>query len=71
MKKKWSNTFLVGMYKCRMTYIEGGSLCCEWDPDVPKHDLTEQQQAQYKAGRDALVAEIVKDQRGSALIIET
>lgn len=69
---RWSNTFLVGPYKCHMTYSEGdGELRCEWDPEMPDRNLSEQELAQYRRGRDSLFDEIAKELGGNVVVVET
>jgi len=68
---KWKNTFLVGVYKCEMTYSKADGMHADWTPDVPDRTLSEQEQTQYRAGRDALMSEVGKALGGSVLIIET
>lgn len=70
MYKKWESTFRVGVYTCEMIYTEKAGIKCQWRPDLPR-SLTEQQREQYRAGRDALLAEVGKDMGGQVLVIET
>jgi hypothetical protein len=66
---EWKNTFRIGDYVCEMTYRSGGGLKASWRPDVPKQ-LSPQQWDQYRAGRDALFAEVSDAIGGSVLVVE-
>lgn len=68
---KWEKTFRVGVYTCEMIYTQKRGIRCQWYPDLPKMGLSKQQQDQYRAGRDALLAEVGKDLGGSVLVVET
>lgn len=69
--KKWKNTFLVGFYKCEMTYSKSGGLHAKWLPGMPEaKSFSPQEMEQYRAGRDALLAEIGKEMGGSILVVE-
>jgi len=69
MSKKWQSTFRVGIYTCHMTYTQRGGLYCVWSPELPlKKSLSG---SQYRAGRDALIAEVTKEVGDAALVIET
>jgi hypothetical protein len=67
---KWTNTFLVGIYKVELTYSEKRGLRAEWSPAVPTRDLSDQEWEQYRSGRDALLAEVAKHVGGSVLVVE-
>jgi hypothetical protein len=69
--QKWTNTFLVGIYKCKMTYSREGGLNAEWTPDLPDRQLSSQEASQYRAGRDALLQEVGKEIGGKVLVVET
>lgn len=69
--KKWESTFRVGIYKCHMTYSKQAGIRSEWDPDLPDRALSKQERDQYRAGRDALLAEVGKELGGSVLVVET
>jgi hypothetical protein len=72
MTNKWKNTFRVGIYKCEMTYSKNHGLHAKWLPKMPGHrEFSQQEMAQYRSGRDNLIAEVAKTMGGSALIIET
>jgi hypothetical protein len=32
---KWKNTFLVGLYKCEMTYSKSQGIHAKWSPKLP------------------------------------
>lgn len=72
---KFESTFPVGKYTCHMM-IEGERgqavmIACEWQPDLPlPKSLSKAEMAQYRAGRDALVAKIAAALGGAALVIE-
>jgi hypothetical protein len=67
----YSSTFKVGHYVCRMIFAP--STCrfeYEWNPhEPPRKSLTKKEIAQYRAGRDALLAEVASD-FDSVLVIE-
>jgi hypothetical protein len=67
---KWKNTFLVGIYKCELTYSTGKDLHAKWSPRLPSRHLSDQEMEQYRSGRDNLIAEVGKAMGGSALVIE-
>lgn len=71
MAQKWSSIFRVGIYKCHMTYYSRPSgLTCRWEPDLPPaKSLSDQEWAQYRSGRDALLAEVGK--AVGVLVVET
>jgi hypothetical protein len=66
-----SATFKVGRYTCAMSFIwSTRQLACEWAPHVPPpKSLSKKEINQYRAGRDALFAEIARD-HGNVLIID-
>jgi hypothetical protein len=66
---KWTNTFRVGPYVCEMSYTPGRALKAEWLPDTPKN-LSDQQRDQYRAGRDALLAEVGTALGGNVMVVE-
>jgi hypothetical protein len=67
---KWKNTFLVGIYKCELTYSAGKNLHAKWSPPPPARQLSHQEQAQYRSGRDNLLQEVGKAMGGSVLVLE-
>ena len=73
--REWKSTFRVGFRKCTITLLmkKGTSpiLKTDWEPSVPEHDLGAQEISQYRAGRDALLAEVSNAIGTSALVIET
>jgi hypothetical protein len=59
------------MYKCEMTYSKIRGLRGEWSPDLPtQRSLSEQEIKQYRAGRDALLAEVAEDLGGNVAVVE-
>jgi hypothetical protein len=70
MKKEVTNTFRVGCFICEMTFADG-HLSAQWSPDVPRRgSLSGGETAQYRAGRDALMAEVAKVIGGNVLVLE-
>jgi hypothetical protein len=69
MMRKWSTTFYVGVYRCDMTFVPERGIRATWTPHMPRK-LSQQQWAQYQAGRDALLAEVGVDLGGPVLVIE-
>jgi len=68
---KWKNTFVVGVYKCEMTYSTGKNLMrAKWWPNLPARRLSDQEREQYRSGRDNLLAEVGKAIGGSVLVLE-
>ena len=68
---KVSNTFRVGKFICEMRYTPGAGLSAEWTPVIPRRgELSRSEVGQYRAGRDALVAEIAKAIGGNVLLVE-
>ena len=67
----YSSTFKVGRYVCKMIFVP--NTCrfeCEWNPhEPPRKSLSKKEIAQYRAGRDALLAEVASD-FGGVLVIE-
>ena len=69
-------TFAVGRrYRCTITMrkpIPGtvGSTLFEWEPDVPKN-LTKAELRDYRAGRDAAVAELAQMFGIQVALVET
>jgi hypothetical protein len=67
---KWQNTFMVGVYKCEMTYSKKG-LHAKWSPKLPDaREFSPQEMAQYRSGRDNLLAEIAKTLSGQVMVVE-
>lgn len=68
-----SRTFAVGTrYQCTLTLpLSSGvqSIVAEWEPDVPAK-LNDAELTDYRAGRDALIAEAAAVLGGKALVIE-
>jgi hypothetical protein len=70
MKKEVTNTFRVGRFVCEMTFADG-HLSAQWSPDVPKRgSLSREETEHYRAGRDALMAEVAKTIGGNVLVLE-
>jgi hypothetical protein len=67
---KWKNTFRVGIFKCELSYSERGGLHAWWSPDMPDRKLSDQEMAQYRSGRDNLLAEVGKAMGRSVAVIE-
>ncbi len=67
--REWKNTFRVGVYTCEMTYSTHAGMNAKWKPDLPRR-FSEQQQREYRAGRNALMAEVAAE-IGNVLVIET
>jgi hypothetical protein len=71
MSTQFSNTFTVGLYKCKMAFDPASkSISSEWTPTEPER-LTDAELKQYRAGRNALLSEIGKALGGNVLVIET
>jgi hypothetical protein len=51
-----------------MTYNEGGTLKADWRPDTPRN-LPAWAMDEYRAGRDALIAEVAAA-IGNVIVIE-
>lgn len=69
---KWTNTFVVGLYKCEMTYRKDSGMSMKWSPRMPAaKSFSPQEMEQYRSGRDNLLAEVGKHMGGSVLVIET
>ena len=64
-----SNTFKVGPFTCEMTISALGHVTAGWSPQMPDR-LTRKERAQYRAGRNALVAEFAKVTGLNMMIIE-
>jgi hypothetical protein len=65
-----SNTFRVGRSTVEMTFSDG-RLATIWSPYMPKpSSLSREEMKQYRAGRDALIAEIAKMIGVNVLTIE-
>jgi hypothetical protein len=70
--KRWTNTFLVGLHKCEMTYSQRDGLHAKWVPKLPEaKSFSAQEMDQYRAGRDSLLAEVGKEMGGQVLVVET
>jgi hypothetical protein len=59
-------TFSVGRYRCTITFADG-AINTEWQPHRPR-DLNKAELQQYRAGRDAFLANVVGP--GKVLVIE-
>jgi hypothetical protein len=77
-RQDFSNTFRVGKYTCTMTVRSPergkvGMSEAAWSPEMPpRGSFNSHMMAQYRAGRDALAAEVARALGGgNALIIET
>lgn len=68
---KWKNTFLVGLYKCELSYTKGGDFHAKWTPDLPDRPLSAQEMDQYRSGRDSLMLEVGKELGGPVVVFET
>jgi hypothetical protein len=67
---KWKNTFLVGVYKCELTYSKSQGLHAKWFPKLPgPREFSPQEMAQYRSGRDNLLAEVAKAV-GKVMVVE-
>jgi hypothetical protein len=66
---EWESTFRVGVFTCAMTYKPGRELKVEWCPSMPRR-LSDQEWGQYRAGRDALLAEVASAIGGNVLVVE-
>ena len=64
---KITNTFKVGRYTCELTFADG-QLSAEWRPCLPKR-LSSREWKAYRAGRDALMAEVGKMIGGGVLFV--
>lgn len=68
---EWRNVFRVGVYTCAMTYRPGRELKVEWRPDMPNaRSFSAQMMAEYRAGRDALLAEVATAIGGNVVVVE-
>jgi hypothetical protein len=67
----YSATFEVGRYTCTMTFVQSApALQCAWSPHTPPaKSLSRKEIDQYRAGRDALMAEVARDY-GNILIVD-
>jgi hypothetical protein len=66
--------FKVGPYSITLSVPKvapGGaaSACVEWEPHMPKR-LSVMELAQYRAGRDAAIAEIANELGGTVAVME-
>jgi hypothetical protein len=66
-----STRFRVG---CRFTCImsmgcDGGALKCEWEPKIPAR-LSKRELADYRAGRNMMIAEFARLTNQRVLIVE-
>ena len=64
-----SKTFEVGTLTCLMTMSVLGHITSEWNPKMPTR-LTRKERAQYRAGRNALVAEFAEATGINIMIVE-
>jgi hypothetical protein len=65
---KITNTFRVGRFTCKLTFADG-QLSAEWRPGLPKR-LSGKEWKAYRAGRDALIAEVAKAIGGGVLLVD-
>ena len=65
---KITNTFKVGRFTCELTFADG-QLSAEWRPGLPKR-LSNKEWKAYRAGRDALMAEVAKMLSGGVMLLE-
>jgi hypothetical protein len=65
---KITNTFRVGRYTCELTFADG-QLSAEWRPGLPKR-LSNKEWKAYRAGREALMAEVANITGGGVLLVE-
>jgi hypothetical protein len=63
-----SNTFKVGRFTCE-TISALGQITAEWSPQMSTQ-LTRKERRQYRAARNALVAEFVKATGVDLMILE-
>ena len=73
--RKWESTFPVGVYRVTIQITldpkdRVADMKVMWAPHLPPQSLSDHERAQYRAGRDALNAEIGKALGGSILVIE-
>lgn len=68
LDKTYVRLFRVGRFTCEMSLNQNG-LRSEWSPSSPL-SLTPAEWAQYRAGRDLLMAEIQTDTGGNILVVE-
>ena len=55
-----SKTFKVGTFTCEMTITVFGRIRAEWSPEIPARRLAQNEYAQYRTGRNELIAEFAK-----------
>lgn len=66
----WKNTFLVGKFTCEMSFSMADGIKAEWSPYYPKNgELSAKDLDQYRAGRDAMLAEVAK-KMGNILVVD-
>jgi hypothetical protein len=61
--------FRVGVYTCEMVFRPGRELKVKWRPAMPRR-LSDSEWAEYRAGRDALLAEVAEAIGGNVLVVE-
>ena len=66
----WTNTVRVGRYTCYMHYSPDHGMRCTWDPMPERNGLTDDEVAQYKAGRTALLGEVAKAMGGKIVVVD-
>ena len=64
-----SKTFKVGTLTCEMTISVFGRITSEWSPEMPTR-LTRKECAQYRTGRNALIAEFAEATGINFMIVE-
>jgi hypothetical protein len=65
------NTFRVGVYTCEMVYRPGREMKVRWRPSMPSaNSLSKQDMAEYRSGRDALLAEVATAIGGNVMVVE-
>jgi hypothetical protein len=69
--RQLSTTFRVGRrYRCTMSMdASGGALKCAWEPKTPKR-LSRQEMADYRRGRNMMIAEFARLTNQRVLIVE-
>lgn len=68
-KRQWSTIFRVGaLYRCEITFSKRAGIRAQWWPAAPR-ELPPECVAEYRAGRDALLAEISRE-IGAVVVIE-
>jgi len=63
------STFEVGNYTCELTVSMGG-MKASWSPCMPTK-LSKKELRQYRAGRDALLANYAEETGANVMLVET